>query len=124
MPRPRERVCLQEGLKLDVNRLARAGFIAPGAAKGPVAIRTGNLDQQVVLVAHSRHFGGRQWDFVCPHLNRRASVLWPVLRRSFPDLIERHAAHNCAKIFVCCQLFTWRASPNKTTNTYVIAIAI
>jgi hypothetical protein len=26
MPRPRERVCLQDGLKLDLNRLAHRGF--------------------------------------------------------------------------------------------------
>jgi hypothetical protein len=34
MPRPRERVCLQDGLKLDLNRLARKGFIKPGANIG------------------------------------------------------------------------------------------
>ena len=31
MPRPRERVCLQNGLKLDLNRLARQGSF--GAAQ-------------------------------------------------------------------------------------------
>src|SRR5215217_3028286 len=30
LPRPRERVCLQDGLKLDLNRLARKGFIRFG----------------------------------------------------------------------------------------------
>ena len=34
MPRPRERVCLQDGLKLDLNRLARKGFIKHGANIG------------------------------------------------------------------------------------------
>ena len=34
MPRPRERVCLQDGLKLDLNRLARKGFIKHGATIG------------------------------------------------------------------------------------------
>lgn len=37
MPRPRERVCLQDGLKLDLN--ARNGFIRQGARSGPVGIR-------------------------------------------------------------------------------------
>jgi hypothetical protein len=31
MPRPLQRVCLESGLKLDLNRLARRGFIKPGA---------------------------------------------------------------------------------------------
>jgi hypothetical protein len=30
MPRPRERICLQDGLKLDLTRLARKGFIKRG----------------------------------------------------------------------------------------------
>jgi hypothetical protein len=34
MPRGRERVCLQDGLKLNLNRLARNGFIKPGAKIG------------------------------------------------------------------------------------------
>ena len=34
MPRPRERVCLQDGLKLDLNRLARKGFVRRGANIG------------------------------------------------------------------------------------------
>jgi len=31
MPRPRERVCLQDGLRLDLNRLNRKGFIKFGS---------------------------------------------------------------------------------------------
>ena len=106
MPRPRQRACLESGLKLDINRLARRGFIKPGAATGAVGIRwtnnysgeeiasgtivadmsgcrvgklriqIGRLDQQINLVARPRYFGGRQWFFVCPHLNRLATVLW------------------------------------------------
>ena len=34
MSRPRERVCLQDGLKLDLNRLARKGFVRLGANIG------------------------------------------------------------------------------------------
>jgi hypothetical protein len=105
MPRPRERVCLQDGLKLDLNRLARKGFIKRGAniggrgitwthsywgdvATGAISvdmsgkdegwfrIQLGSLDQWITLVPRPRHFGGRQWYFVCPVTNRLASVLW------------------------------------------------
>jgi hypothetical protein len=105
MSRPRDRVCLESGLRLDINRLARRGFIKPGSFTGPVGIwwtdnfgeatatgvitadmsgriegwfqiLIGDLDQRIILVARPRHFGGRQWFFVCPYLNRRATVLW------------------------------------------------
>ena len=106
MPRPRQRARLESGLKLDINWLARRGFIKPGAATGAVGIQwtnnysgeeiasgtiaadmsgcrvgklriqIGRLDQQINLVARPRYFGGRQWFFVCPHLNRLTTVLW------------------------------------------------
>jgi len=106
MPRSRQRVCLQDGLKLDLNRLARRGFVCRGARSGPIGIRwystyweeeiasgvitadmsgeregwfriqLGQLDQHIILVARARHLGGRQWYFMCPALNRPASVLW------------------------------------------------
>ena len=106
MPRARERVCLHDGLKLDLNLLARRGFIRPGAKSGPTGIRwssiywnqeltsgvitadmsgnhegwlglqLGNLEQWITLVAQPRPFGGRQWYFTCPVLNRSVSVLW------------------------------------------------
>ncbi len=105
LPRPRQRVCLQDGLKLDLNRLARKGFIKPGAniglrgitwtssywgeiATGIITadmsgrqhgwfrIQIGSLDQWIDLVPRARHFGGRQWYFVCPVKNRLVSVLW------------------------------------------------
>jgi hypothetical protein len=103
MPRPLRRVRLESGLKLDLNRLARQGIIKPGAITGPVGIawtnggqeiasgyitadmsgeRTGWLrirlgqEQCIYLVARPRHFGGRQWFFICPHLHSRATVLW------------------------------------------------
>jgi len=31
MPRPRQRICLEAGLKLDLNRLIRRGCVVPGA---------------------------------------------------------------------------------------------
>src|SRR5215467_14657873 len=105
MPRPRQRACLQDGLSLNLNRLVRKGFIRPGAATGPIGIKwtnsyldeevasgiitanmsgqegwlriqIGHLDQRIILVSCPRRFGGRQWYFMCPYMNRRASVLW------------------------------------------------
>jgi len=105
MPRSRERVCLQDGLKLDLNRLARQGFVRRGAniggrgikwthsywgeiATGTISadmsgphegwfrIQLGSLDQRIILVPRARHFGGQQWYFMCPVRNRPVSVLW------------------------------------------------
>jgi hypothetical protein len=39
MARPRERVCLEQGLKLDLVQLARSGIIRFGANVGPRGIR-------------------------------------------------------------------------------------
>ena len=105
MPRPRQRACLQDGLSLNLNQLARQGLIQSGAysargiswtnnytgeqiasgfittdMSGPdegwFRIQIGQLDQGINLVSCPRHFGGRQWYFLCPSTNRRASVLW------------------------------------------------
>ena len=87
MPRHRQRICLQHGLKLDINLLARQGLIAPGSATDPHAIRWVNSngkviasgwisadmegdkeglfcirigdDQRIPLVTLPRHYGGR-----------------------------------------------------------------
>ncbi len=106
MPRPCQRVRLESGLRLDLNRLARNGFVYPGAVSGPVGItwsdansgheiasgiissdlrgpyegwlwiRIGDLQQKIHMVARRRHFGGHQWFFICPDTTRRAMVLW------------------------------------------------
>jgi hypothetical protein len=106
MPRPCLRVRLESGLKLDLNNLARRGFIRPGAMTGAIGIRwynsywdktiatgiitadmsgsdegwfnieIGGRHHRIILVARKRHFGGRQWYFMCPYMNLRASVLW------------------------------------------------
>src|SRR5262245_4460235 len=105
MPKHRQRACLQEGLRLDINLLARRGLISPGSATGPHAIRWVNIDgkviasgwisadmegdtkgvfciriddieQRIALVTFPRHYGGRQWFFVCPMMDCRASILW------------------------------------------------
>ncbi|MBR1155895.1 hypothetical protein [Bradyrhizobium sp. JYMT SZCCT0428] len=92
-------------MKLDLNRLARIGFVRreanigfrgikwthsywgdiasglisadmTGQFEGWLRIQVGDLDQRITLVPEERHFGGRQWYFICPVKNRRASVLW------------------------------------------------
>ena len=112
MPNQCRRARLENGLKLDINALARRGFIRAGVATGPSVIRwtldgdellrgiisadmsgtgrgwfhirLGNLDQHVELAARPRHFGGRQWYFVCPNTSRQVCVLWmPPGARSF-----------------------------------------
>jgi hypothetical protein len=105
MPRPRQRACLESGLKLDLNKLRRQGGVRPGAKVGPnviqwtntytceefasglittnmegqfqgwFRIQLGRLDQWIDLVAQPRHFGGCQWYFECPTTYRRCSVL-------------------------------------------------
>jgi hypothetical protein len=104
MSRSRVRVCLQDGLRLDLNRLARKGFIKFGMNIGLrgiawtiswgegvhgiigadmsdqynawLRIQIGDSIQQITLVSRSRHFGGRQWFFLCPATGRLATVLW------------------------------------------------
>ena len=105
MARPRKRVCLQDGLKLDLNRLIRDGTVKIGAATSRtifwqvagsrevvrVAVITADLtnfasariwvlmrglDQKIELIAQPRSFGGRQWYFLCPVWRLPASVLW------------------------------------------------
>jgi hypothetical protein len=105
MPKPLQRVRLESGLKLGINRLIRRGFVRPGVITGAVGIawadkytgdeiasglitadlsgiegwfriQLGRLDQRIMLTTRRRHFGGRQWYFVCPYTNRPASVLW------------------------------------------------
>ena len=105
MPRPRHRACLEDGLKLDLNHLARRGFVEFGAnigvrgitwthsSRGQVArgiisaemsdphhawlrIQIGESVQRITLVSRSRKFGGRQWFFVCPATGGLATVLW------------------------------------------------
>jgi len=47
-----------------------------GEYEGWFRIQIGSLDQTIILVPKARHFGGQQWYFVCPSMNRYASVLW------------------------------------------------
>jgi hypothetical protein len=59
-------------------------FDLQGEDQGWLSIKLGWREQSVVLLAQPRHFGGRQWYFLCPYTNRLASVLWmPPGARSF-----------------------------------------
>src|SRR5215468_10676673 len=104
MPRARCKVCLEDGLKLDLNHLARKGLIEFGAnigargiswsnsqhggiASGVITadmtdpshawfrIAIGRFAQQITLVSRPRHLGGRQFFFVCPVTGGLATVL-------------------------------------------------
>ena len=106
MPRSRNRACLQEGLKLDLNRLRRQRFVCPGLRTGPNRIRwsntyteeevacgllsaslehvsegwlriqIGRLDQWIPLRRQPRHFGGGQWYFECVKTGQLCSAVW------------------------------------------------
>jgi hypothetical protein len=105
MPRDRERVCLEAGLKLDINKLPRRLFIpevgvvsheticwtksytgelvahalistqVQSERGGWLRIQMAELDQWIDLVSQPRHFGGRHWYFRCV-CTPRCSVLW------------------------------------------------
>ncbi len=105
MSRPRQRIRLEDGLKLDLNKLLREGLGPPGRIPWPVDIRwassrsgeiakgwitirnegedrgfvrieIGKLDQKINLMAQPRHLGGRQWYFLCPVTGKKCSVVW------------------------------------------------
>jgi hypothetical protein len=99
MPRDCRRARLECGLKLDINRAIRDHWIMPGVhasavltfddqsqwtitanltgpLRGYLRIQINALDQWIELEARPRHFGGRQWFFLCPRLNQRCTVLW------------------------------------------------
>jgi hypothetical protein len=103
MARPRQRVRLESGLKLDLNMLLRDGQVKrgqlgrgtiswsrpgetlaegslevclPPESPGWFALKVGSLNQRIQLHAAPRHYGGEQLYFVCPVTGRRVSVLW------------------------------------------------
>ena len=106
MPKPRQRVRLEDGLKLDLNKLVRGGFWPRGMEpliigtqwtsnrQGVLAsalltiqkydedraslkiVMIGKFEQRVDLIAEPRHFGGRQWYFQCPVTGKKCSVVW------------------------------------------------
>jgi hypothetical protein len=104
MGRPCERIRLESGYKIDINKLARRGLLVAGARtagemrwseytgalvtarvgvdmriapnEGRFEIELGDMTQSIVLIGRPRHFGGHQWYFICPYLNRQVSVIW------------------------------------------------
>ena len=105
MPRPRKRVCLEAGLKLEINQLMRQGCLVPGSYtafhmswrnsftnektaiaimeaemrqkhEGYLRIQIQDLEQTIILTPRARGFGGHQWYFMCPFEDRCCSVLW------------------------------------------------
>ena len=106
MARPRQRVRLEDGLKLDLNKLMREGCWPRGNEPLTIGIQwisnhrgaigsalitirkegedrgslkifvTGRLDQRLDLIAQPRHFGGQQWYFMCPVTGKKCSVVW------------------------------------------------
>jgi hypothetical protein len=105
VPRDRQRVCLESGLKLDINKLIRKGMMQPGSwtraltswsythggetianaiitanmeceERGWIRVEKGKQDQWIDLISQPRNLGGRQWYFICPKTSRRCSILW------------------------------------------------
>jgi hypothetical protein len=106
MARPRQRVRLEDGLKLDLNKLLGEGFWP--RINDPLIVSTrwtsnlrgelgtalitvqkqgedwgslkivliGRLEQKLDLIAEPRHFGGRQWYLRCPITRGKCSVVW------------------------------------------------
>ena len=95
MPRPRRRMLLDSGICFDVNVMVRAGlrtgtckFLAntqevaadlrmdAEARSGRLRLQHPDFDQTIGLTAVARHFGGRQWYWICPMTDNRCSVLY------------------------------------------------
>jgi len=106
VPRSRQRVSLEAGLKLDLNQLMRQGGVRRGVRSGPflmrwtnshtgeltanafltsdmrcdhegtLHIRMADMEQTIILTPRRRGFGGHQWYFMCPYEDRCCSVLW------------------------------------------------
>ena len=105
MARRRQRVQLEDGFKLNLNRLIKQGAVVPGCKVSAVVtwpqsysgrpaascvltsdlsslvggwmhLKRGAVEQSFWLVTEPRHFGGRQWYFRCPSTGDRVSILW------------------------------------------------
>ena len=95
MPRRRKRARLDNGISFDINVLVRAG-LKTGTCKilmntqeiiadlimddrnwwGRLRLQHPDFVQTIGLTALTRHFGGRQWYWLCPMTGDRCSVLY------------------------------------------------
>lgn len=98
MGRPRTRVALESGPRLDLADLIPRGGGKPGARvyycftfssgeivsaevglgeyDGSLRLRFAGQEQTIRLVCSNRHFGGVQWYALCPTTSRRVRVLY------------------------------------------------
>jgi hypothetical protein len=106
VPRPGYRVRLESGFRLNINQLAKVGGIPPvGSISllskswsdsytaetsatamlrierqtdrwGSCTISMNGRQQRVSIQGSPRHYGGLQWYFICPVMNRVISILW------------------------------------------------
>jgi hypothetical protein len=58
MPRPRQRICLEHGLKLDLNKLMRQGCIVPGALSAWRSVWTNSY---MAVIGIARQEGDINW---------------------------------------------------------------
>jgi len=95
MSRPRRRMLLDSGICFDVNVLVRAGLrtgtckiqvntqevaaelhVEDRDGRGRLCLQHPDFNQTIALTAVARHFGGRQWYWLCPMTGDRCSVLY------------------------------------------------
>jgi hypothetical protein len=105
MSRIRKRVCLQDGLFLNLHWLFKKGFVRAadftagraiswnlpnygviasglmsadlrGSSEGWLKISIADFSQEISLGSQARNYGGRQWYFICPVTSRFVSVVW------------------------------------------------
>jgi hypothetical protein len=67
---------LESGAKLDINQLLRDGTIPHDGGAGIRIEFSDGSQQEIALTSRPRHFGGKQWYFLCPRTGRPVSVLW------------------------------------------------
>lgn len=145
LPR-RKRACLEQGLSLNINLLARWGTVrfgdltlfgnvSWGSSPGDVVIGkiSSNLighqgwiqvdiegkKQRFEVISESRHFGGCQRYFVCPATRQKASVLWRP-----PGATEFRSRRGWGKsVAYITQIGSWTDRAHRGKEKIVMALA-